>query len=519
MPITKAELLPIHLMVNTSGISFGGLGSGLDTGAIIDQLVALERLPIRQIESDRQEVRDKIDRLGQFQTLVKALQDKAESFSTLNSFLSLSVSGADENIARVTAGAEAAQGSHTVEVQRLASVDRWAFNPVDDPDRTLGIFPFQGVSFTVGNTSYDIQVDAPDSSLNSVAARINEVAGEHVQASVINSGTASNPAYQLVLASKESGEDGRITDIDTTLFDLSIDNSPPDAQGESTSANNITVGNNAIALVDGLRVERSSNDFSDIFPGISLELVGLGTTTFGVEPDRATMKSQMEEFIEAYNDVIDFINEENTFTPAADEDGVGTSGTLFGDTALSAVRRAIQNALFNVSSDTVINDTEGFSTLSLVGITTDNDGRMSLDATKFESKINDNINLLADLFVDRDGFERDPGAAENTPEYYQDATADSGLFNNLVRDLDRLFGNLPNGDSDVQLAGIFDLRKQTLEATADRMTDRIEAKERALESFRENLILRYARLEELMGGLNAQGAALQSALSGLLPSN
>ena len=506
-------------MVNGNGITFGGLGSGLDTGAIIDQLVALERLPIQQIERDRQEVRDKIDRLGQFQTLVQALQDKAEEFSTLNSFLSLSVIGADENVATITAGADALQGSHTVEVERLATVDRWAFDPVDDPDRDLGLFPFQGVTFTVGNTAYDIQVDAADSSLNDVAARINEVAGEHVQASVINSGTESNPAYQLVLASTESGEDGRITDINTTLFDLTIDNSPPDAQGEATSASNITVGNNSVAIVDGLRVERNSNDLSDIFPGISLELAGLGTTTFGVEPDRETMQSQVQEFIDAYNDVIDFINEENTFTPAEDEGAAGTSGILFGDTTLSAVRRELQSSLFNVSADVVAADTQGFSTLSLVGITTDNDGRLSLDESTFESKINEDISLLADLFVDRDGFERSESAEENTPEYYQDTTSDSGLLNSLARNLDRLFGNIPNGDSEVRLSGIFDLRKQTLEDTASRMTDRIDQKERALESFRENLVLRYARLEELMGGLNAQGSALQSALAGLNPQN
>ena len=82
----------------------------------------------------------------------------------------------------------------------------------------------------------------------------------------------------------------------------------------------------------------------------------------------------------------------------------------------------------------------------------------------------------------------------------------------LARNLDRLTGNLPSGESGLQLQGIFDLRKDTLGESIKRMEKRIEDKERALEGFREDLVLRYARLEELMGGLNAQGAALQSAL-------
>ena len=37
--------------------------------------------------------------------------------------------------------------------------------------------------------------------------------------------------------------------------------------------------------------------------------------------------------------------------------------------------------------------------------------------------------------------------------------------------------------------------------------------ERRLDDFEEDLVLRFARLEELMGSLNAQGAALLNALA------
>ena len=205
-------------MVNTSGITFGGLGSGLDTQAIITQLVALERLPIRQIENDRDDVQTKIDRIGQFQTLVDTLRETAEGLSTPRSLLGPGRSrrGRDDRQCH-RRSCSPCRAAHTIDVQRLASVDRWAFDGVSDPTQDLGLINGQGVSFTVGTTNYDIAVDADESSMTEIAAAINQAAGEAVSASVVNTGTESNPSYQLVMASKESGEDGRLFNLSSTL--------------------------------------------------------------------------------------------------------------------------------------------------------------------------------------------------------------------------------------------------------------------------------------------------------------
>ncbi|MCP5022197.1 MAG: flagellar filament capping protein FliD [bacterium] len=502
-------------MVNGTGISIGGLGSGLDTQAIVAQLVALERIPIQQLEIDRDVTQAKIDTLGQFKNLVNALKDKADELSSLGGFLSLAVTGVDEDVATITAGESALQGSHTLEVMRLSSVDRWAFDGVSDSSTNLATVDGQSVTFTVGTTVYDVTVNADESSLVEIASKINSAAGDDVTASVVNTGTSSSPSYQLVMASTESGEDGRIFDITTTIDGLNIDGSGPDANGEATSANNITVGNNALATIDGLEIERSSNDFSDVIGGVTIDIVGLGASQFGIEPDREAMRTSMDEFISAYNDVITFMNEQNTFTPAASDDDDPDVGVLFGDTSLRSVKQTLTSSLFNIDLTTVVNDVNGFSTLSLVGISQDSDGLLSLDETKFDEKISENLGLLADLFVDTDGFTRDPAAVGNTPEYFEDTTTDSGLMNTLVRNIDRLIGNLDDGDTGVNVQGIFDLRQDTFDAKIKRINDSIASKETALEAYRESMVMRYARLEELMGGLNAQGQALAASLGAL----
>lgn len=501
-------------MVGSTGISFSGLASGLDTAAIVSQLVALERIPIQVAESQRAEQQTRLDTLGQFRTLVEGLQESAEELSTEEGFLRLATSGANPDVAQVTAASDALQGTHTIDVTRLASVDRWAFDGVTDATANLASADGQSVGFRVGSETFSFAFTANSSSLQGIANRINDEAGEAVSASVVNTGTEQSPQFQLVLAATESGDEARISSITSTVAGLDIDSSPPNGQGIPTSANNLTVGLNALATVDGLPITRTNNDFGDVVPGIAIDLVGLGTTTFGVEPDRDGIRSQIDDFIDSYNDVRTFINTQSTFTPSNDEDEAGTSGPLFGDSVLSSVRAALQRGLFNVPIEDVLADTEGFSTLSNVGITSDNDGLLSIDDDLFNEKLATDLEAFADIFVDTDGFQRDPDAIENTPEFNIDITEDSGLFANLGQELDRLFGSLPTPEGGPSISGIFDLRRDTFQSTIERIDDDVAAQERRIELFEENLILRFARLEELIGQLNSQGSALSASLAG-----
>ena len=65
-------------MVSTSGISFSGLGSGLDTNAIVSQLIAVERIPINVLQGRKSTEQKRLDLVGQLGDLVKTLQDKAD---------------------------------------------------------------------------------------------------------------------------------------------------------------------------------------------------------------------------------------------------------------------------------------------------------------------------------------------------------------------------------------------------------------------------------------------------------
>ncbi len=512
-------------MVSSSGISFSGLGSGLDTQAIVAQLVSIERIPINTLQSRRGTEQRKLDLVGQLGDLVKNLQEKAEALSTPDEFYSYSSTISDESVATVTTDSNAQPGTHILDVQRMAATDRWAFDAVSVRDRNLASGEGEQISFKVGTTEYSLTLDPDESSLDSIASQIEAMAGETVSASVVNTGTEASPSFQLVLSSKVSGEEGRLTDIFSNVGQgpsatgevLKLNYSPPSADGEPQSDNNITVGNDALAEVNGLLIRRSTNSFTEVLEGVTIDLRAQnqnGPVTITIDSDRTEVRGRIDEFVASYNEVMSFIDAQSTFTPSTDEDdNGGTTGLLFGDSIVSSVKRSIQSALFDVDIDTAINDSEGFSTLNLIGIEQDSDGQLSVNSAIFDEKFTENLPALMDLFADTDGFDNG-GALPNTPGYTVDVSADSGLMDRLVRSIDQMFGRQESGDLEFNIEGIFDLRESAISDTIERYDSQIERREERLDSFEERLILQYATLEEVMAGLNAQSSALNAAFAG-----
>ncbi|MBK7878550.1 MAG: flagellar filament capping protein FliD [Planctomycetes bacterium] len=494
-----------------NGISITGLGSGLDTTKIIQQLVALEKLPINALEDKKASVQSKISTLGTFKGLVKDLQTKAKLLSVKKDFLEYDVTPSEEGVATFSASGSATAGNHTLKVTSLASVDRWAFDGVASRTADLATAASQQISFDVDGTNYSLTVQQDQSSLDEIAAEINTLAGDDVTASVVNTSTSGSPSYKLVLTANESGEDNRISNIVSTVGGLTIDWVAPDGQGAAQSTDNITVGSNAVAEIDGLLVERETNEFGDVLAGISITATAADpnkTITFTVEADHTAIKKKVKEFVDSYNKVISFVNAQSTYTEDA-----GAGGVLFGDPILRDVKSSIDTALFGVDLGTVTADTQGYSTLSLVGIKKQSDGTLTVNDSDLEDKLTNDINALADLFVDTDGFDNG-GALENTPGYYTDTTTDSGLAASLERTITRMFATT-RVDDDLVLKGVFDNRSDTYARDLLRYNKQIDAKTEYLDKFEQSLVLRFAKLEELIGGLNAQGASLSAAMSGL----
>ena len=469
-----------------SSITIGGLGSGLDTGAIIEALLQVERLPIDLLEGQKQDEQQKMSLIGSFEQLVSALRDKASDISTLTGFLSSQVANAGETLATITASPGAVAGSHTMIVDQVLATDRWAFDGIADPDVDLASgaasiqFDFEGSTYTYSFS------DPTQTSLNELAAVINAGPNGGVTAQVLQTGPAGGAtSYQLVLTADGGGQSKRLANIASSGLGLTIDPT-------FNSASNITVGENAVAIIDGLRFERESNDFSDVIAGVSIQLLAADDQTefnFTVSPDKDGIKAKLKDLVDAYNEVVGFINTQNTFSEEA-----GAGGGLFGDNILRTVQRTTFGALFGQTLAQIQNDPNGFGSLALVGIGMNNDGTLTIDDAKLDAKMDEDLDAFADLFVDTDG-----------------TGPDTGLASQLVSEIERLTEGYTDPGGTLY-KGIFDNRQDALNDAIRRIDDSIAAREDRLGRYEEQLIARFAALEKVMAQLNAQQTYLSQTL-------
>jgi flagellar hook-associated protein 2 len=465
------------------GIQFGGLASGLDTGAIIDAILAVEGRALRALESRKEGEQQKLTLLGTFEGLVNALRDKARDLRAASNFFAHELTLGEEGIATFTLSGGAEAGAHELEVLSLASAERYAFAGVADPAAALGTGT---VAFSYAGTAYSVDVAAGSDNLNDIAAAINSAAGADVTATVVNVGTESAPSYQLVIAGDDTGADFTITGLTSSVAGL-------------TGATRVSTAVNARVVIDGLTVERSGNLFSDVLPGVSFTVsrttVG-APLSFTVAVDPSGIRDNVQGFVDAYNDVVEFINRQNTFSL---EDGPG--GELFGDGALESVRTTLRRALFSVSRATVEADALGYASLGQLGIELQNDGTLRIDEDALDAKLNGDLERFSDFF-------RLEGVAEDG--------SDGGVLVRVEELLDDLLDDstfTTAGGETRTVDGLFDARRLAVGRQIRGFDRDIENLEFRLEKLEESLVAKFAALEQLLGGLQTQQAYLSAAFA------
>ena len=461
------------------GIQFGGLASGLDTGAIIDAILDAESRSIRRVEARKGAEQEKLTLLGTFESLVKTLREKARDLQLSGNFFAHTLTAAQEGFASFTLSGSAEAGAHTLEVNSLAAADRYAFAGVVDPEASLGSGT---VSFTYNGTDYSVATAPGSDNLNDIAAAINTAAGGDVTATVVNVGTETTPSHQLVIAGDETGADFTITNLTSSVAGL-------------TGATRVSTASNAQVVVDGLTVQRSTNLFSDVVPGISFSVsrtteVG-APLSFTVDLDPAGIRENIQEFVDAYNAVIDFVGQQSSFSIDA-----GPGGPLFGDSALTTVGSLLRRTLFSTDPATVAADTEGYSTLGLIGIDVGSDGKLTIDQDQLDEKLNGNLDAFSDFFRAADD--------ELTTD-----VDESGLFVRLEAAIGGLVDRSSAPDGTV-LDGLFGSRKKSIGDQIRGFDDEIERLEFRLEKLEETLVAKFASLERLMAGMQTQQAYLAS---------
>ncbi|NLS13220.1 flagellar filament capping protein FliD [Vibrio sp. SM6] len=162
-------------------------------------------------------------------------------------------------------------------------------------------------------------------------------------------------------------------------------------------------GQDSIVVLDGIaRLASNNNVIENAVDGIDLTIkgktpVGKAPVEIGVEFDRPSVRSDIENFVQAYNQFYQTAKALSSFDPTT-----GQKGPLAGD---STVRNA-DSRLKAVFSSRIENAPDDLKTLTEFGITTTRTGMLEINYEMLDRQLNKNFNQLEKFFAGREGFAR-----------------------------------------------------------------------------------------------------------------
>jgi flagellar hook-associated protein 2 len=289
----------------------------------------------------------------------------------------------------------------------------------------------------------------------------------------VNTGTEVSPAYRLVLTATNTGASNGITMVaDDTDLDF--------LNGSGTGGTDtLQAAQDAVIIVgdpnlNPLTFQRSSNTMTDAIAGVSLMLnktTGSSAISVNVSRDMAAVQTGIKDLATAYNEVVKFINERNTYDIATKEGGIFFNEPTV-RTVLSQLRTALSSVVPGLTTYVSVGD---------IGFKTERDGTVTVEDAKLSAALSSNYAAVKNLFVTQTGS---VGVAQ--------------LLNAAVDSLD-----------DIE-SGALTLRKGGLADQISDVTDEIARKEDLIAQYEERLQRQYAALDGLLGQLQSQIGFLQT---------
>jgi flagellar hook-associated protein 2 len=380
-------------------ISSPGVGSGLDVNSILTQLVAIERQPIVQLQTQASSLQTKLSAFGKLQSNLSALREAASALTRATTWSQTTGTSSDSAAVAVTTDANNLPGSYAVQVQSLAraqSNTSKTYTAATDlvGEGTirieLGAWDVNNV-FTpkAGATALDISVGPPAKSLAEVRDIVN-AANAGITATVLSDASGARLVFRSTATGAENGFKLTVTDTDGN----NVDTSGLSALAFDPSVGVVTMSKalaaaNASALINSVQVTSASNTLSNVVDGMTLVLKKETTSEVEVTTaaDKDAIKKKIEAFVTAYNDLNKELAAQTKYDAATK-----TAGSLQGDSAAVSLRAQLRATLRGNSSASTM-----FTRLADIGFDVKQDGSITLNSSKLDNALA-NLGELKKLF-------------------------------------------------------------------------------------------------------------------------
>lgn len=346
-------------------LSSPGIGSGLDVKTIVSQLVALERRPIEQLQTQNVKLSTQLSSFGLLQSYVGNLQSIAGQLAKPEFWAKLTPSSSDSSAVAITASASASAANYSVEVLSLATAQTLstaAAAITDANDVGTGT-----LTITLGSTPVAINVAAA-TSLASLRDQIN-AANAGVTAAILQ----DSGGPRLVFTAKNTGSANAVTVAVTGASGQLAALAYPGAMTQDRA------GANAIVKINGLQLSPASNKLSNVIEGVTLTLSKASATpvqiTVGVEA--ATLRKGITDFVAAYNETSRYL-----ITQTKYDEGSKLAGALQGDRSAVGLQANLRGMLQQASTASAT-----YTRLSDLGLEVQRDGTIKVNDTKLDAAL------------------------------------------------------------------------------------------------------------------------------------
>lgn len=452
-----------------ASISFGGLGNGVDFGQVITQLVAIEHLPIDNLNKSKDTLQSKLTDYGSIADKLLALQTAAASLALPTAFDQATATVSDPSTLTATAASTAPPGSYLIQVTQLAQshqVINKAVTAVASPTTDIVSGASATFTFRAGSGTDQTVTLGNAATLEDLQTGINDL-GAGVTASIVNAGSETTPAYRVILTATATGASNGVTIVaDGTTLDFTN-------SGGTGGVDTLQAAQDAIAILgdptqNPVTLHRSSNVIADAIPGVTLSLTkttGTSAVSVNVTPDNSAVAANIQNFVKAYNDIVTFVSKETAYDTTTK-----TGALLYNEPTVkgfvSQIRQALSGSVGGLTP---------FGSVGEIGFKTNRDGTITLDNAKLTSALSTNYSAVKSLFSNQ-------GAA-------------IGVAQRVSQAIDAI---------DDVVSGSLTGRKKTLTSQINSLTDQISRKETAISAFEERLKIQYAKLDSLLSQLNGQ---------------
>jgi flagellar hook-associated protein 2 len=354
-------------------------GSGLQlkslTSSLVEAATSGERtLTERKIE----DTNTTISAMGQLSQQVGLFKSSMASIAEAAS--RTATSSSDDVSIKVTEESIATDVSAVVKVLGLASAQILSFR--FDASVTPSTAINQGLvslNTVAGDSAASFDLDTNNATLTGLTEELNKIGG--ISASLLDTGTG----YALIIKSEDGTGNAlnpaSINEIKSVLKMVNEQQNPLGVASAETEAQNASL------LVDGVAVQRSSNEFEDLFAGHKITLNAVGTSTLRSSDTSASVKDRLSNFLATVNELKSYLSE-------ATQRGINGAkpGPLAGDIAA----QSIQNRIRNIATQPITGFGGDPLYLAQIGV---QDGTLTLNAERFERALEENPELANALFT------------------------------------------------------------------------------------------------------------------------